>query len=346
MSLPTTTLVGHAVGDLAALKPEHAAAVEANSRPILSANSEKLYAAFVNRFMGWREQHGYPDTLPASVEHTIAWLSDLASAGTAPSSISVALAALRWFHLQAGQPFDARDVRIGNTLKRIRRERVTEPAQAAALTPNVLRDILASTGDDLFQQRDAAMLALAYVFALRRSELVAIDLEVFGNGDAVLRLTPEAAHLTLRRSKTSQDAVETVSIPRDANPRALGAIERWIRSAKIDIGTPILRQITPHGAVSLERIAADCATRAIQRRIATYYVSTGMAEPDAIREGKKFSGHSGRVGVVVAAVENGARHEDIAKVTRHRSGSRMIAHYGKTADQLRTAPHKIRSVGL
>ena len=127
---------------------------------------------------------------------------------------------------------------------------------------------------DLHDLRDKAMLALPNEFALRRSELVSIDLGALGDGGAVLRLEQNAAHLWIRRSKTARDKAETVSLPRDANPLALGAIERWIREAQIDDGSPVLRKITPRGTVSLERIAADSATRAIQNRIRLYYIAT------------------------------------------------------------------------
>src|SRR5204863_682590 len=83
--------------------------------------------------------------------------------------------------------------------------------QAAPLRPAVLGVVLSSFGaNDLNQdlnRRDAAMLAALYMLALRRSELVEIDLETRGDGLAVLRMTDQGLELELLRSKTSQEAL-------------------------------------------------------------------------------------------------------------------------------------------
>jgi hypothetical protein len=76
-----------------------------------------------------------------------------------------------------------------------------------------------------------------------------------------------------------------------------------------------------------------------------YYVSTGTDDDVAKRLASRFSGHSGRVGFVVAAKEAGAADTDIAATTRHKS-LQMIKRYGETADQRRRAPHHLRGVGL
>ena len=59
----------------------------------------------------------------------------------------------------------------------------------------------------------------------------------------------------------------------------------------------------------------------------------------------RFSGHSGRVGFVVAAKEAGAADSDIAATTRHKS-LHMIKRYGETADQRLRVPHRLCGVGL
>jgi hypothetical protein len=46
---------------------------------------------------------------------------------------------------------------------------------------------------------------------------------------------------------------------------------------------------------------------------------------------ERYSGHSGRVGFVVAAKEAGAADSDIASTTRHRS-LQMIKRYGEAAE--------------
>ena len=60
---------------------------------------------------------------------------------------------------------------------------------------------------------------------------------------------------------------------------------------------------------------------------------------------KRYSGHSGRVGFIVAAKEHGAADTSIAMVTRHRS-MEMVRRYGERAEMHRIAPHRIKGVGL
>jgi hypothetical protein len=59
----------------------------------------------------------------------------------------------------------------------------------------------------------------------------------------------------------------------------------------------------------------------------------------------RYSGHSGRVGFVVASKEAGAADTDIAATTRHKSLS-MIKRYGEAAEQRARAPHRLKGVGL
>lgn len=327
------------------LAPAHHSEVAAASRPVLAANSITLYRSMLAKFEMWATGHGYATGVPANQDVVAAWLLDLAKAGTSVTSINVALAAVRWTHEQAGHPF-ARSPGLANVMKRIRRDHATTPDQAAPLRGRMLADMLASVDESPLAIRDAAMLALAYVFALRRSELVAIDYAVAGDGGAVLTLSPDALTLTIRRSKTSQEAPQSIAVPRDANPRAVGAVERWIRVAAIAPGDPVMMRITPMDTVQRTRLTADAACRAIQRAVERYLTSTGMDANAARIEAKRYGGHSCRVGFITTAVENGATHENVGRVSRHAKGSRMIARYSESADQLRLAPHRIAGVGV
>jgi len=75
-----------------------------------------------------------------------------------------------------------------------------------------------------------------------------------------------------------------------------------------------------------------------------YYLSTTDADT-AERLAARFSGHSGRVGLIVASKEVGAADSDIAATTRHKS-LQMIERYGEAAEQRLRSPHRLRGVGL
>jgi integrase len=220
--------------------------------------------------------------------------------GSSRSTLTVALAAIKFGHRIAGQRFDSADPDLMRALAGARREVLREQRQAAPLRPAVLGDVLTSLGDSDLDRRDAAMLATLYMLALRRSELVEIDYETRGDGLAVLRKTDHGLELELLRSKTSQEQPVIVAVDRNHNPRAFAALERWLDHAEITPGSPLFRRIRPRGGIGETRVTADGVNRAIKSALARYYELTGTDRETARRLAKRFSGHSGRVGFVVA----------------------------------------------
>jgi integrase len=310
-----------------------------------SRNTSSAYGTQLRLFKAWCQLHSFSDAPPVAPAIVAAWLTERAEAGAARSTLTVALAAIKAGHKAAGQRFDSADPDLTRALAGARREAMREQRQAAPLRPAVLGDVLASLGDSDLDRRDAAMLATLYMLALRRSELVEIDYEARGDGLAVLRNTDHGLELELLRSKTSQDQPIIVAVDRTHNPRAFAALERWLDHAEITPGTPLFRRIRPRGGIGETRVTADGVNRAIKSALARYYELTGADRETARRLAKRFSGHSGRVGFVVAAKEAGAADSDIAATTRHKS-LHMIKRYGETADQRRRAPHRLPGVGL
>ena len=68
-------------------------------------------------------------------------------------------------------------------------------------------------------------------------------------------------------------------------------------------------------------------------------MSCGYTREAAEEEAKKFSGHSGRVGMYTAASEAGVPIEAVAALARHKS-LHVAQKYARHADQLRRAPSK------
>jgi len=309
-------------------------------------NTSRAYGVQLRLFRRWCERQGCSDAPPVAPAIVAQWLTERADASAGRSTLAVALAAIKFGHRIAGKRFDDADPELIRALAGARREAVREQRQAAPLRPAVLGDVLASLGDgDDLDRRDAAMLAVLYMLALRRSELVEIDYETRGDGLAVLRKTDHGLELELLRSKTSQEKPAVVGVDRNHNPRAFAALERWISHAEIAPGTPLFRRIHPRGGIGESRITADGINRAIKSALARYYEAMGTDQETARRLAGRYSGHSGRVGFVVAAKEAGAADSDIAATTRHKS-LHMIKRYGETADQRRRAPHRLPGVGL
>src|SRR5262245_29666499 len=87
----------------------------------------------------------------------------------------------------------------------------------------------------------------------------------------------------------------------------------------------ISARIHPRGGFG-GRITADGVNRAVQAAVRRFH----LTRPNGWRA--RFSGHSGRVGLIVASKEVGAADSDIAATTRHKS-LQMIKRYGEAAEQ-------------
>jgi len=122
-------------------------------------------------------------------------------------------------------------------------------------------------------RRDTALLAIGYFFALRRSELVALDLDRQGDGDAVLKITAKTIELAFATSKTSTGEPEVVAVPREMNGEAVKAIEAWIKLARILPGDAVLRRVTKGGKIG-GRLHAQSVAHIVKARIAELVLNT------------------------------------------------------------------------
>lgn len=224
-----------------------------NSR---SERTKREYARCWRQYCDWCDAHGQLP-LPASVETLTLYVTSLATQGgpkgkpLSASAIDQALSALRAAHSMKGvstEPFTSPILR--ETLKGVRRKiasertiRRVEPLMEQQLSelldilrPNVLREA-----------RDAAVLALGFGAARRRSELIALD--YISKGDTpgcrgVLSVDERGISIRLMTSKTNQEgAEETYLVPRMMVPRLCAAVEHWLEVAGIEEGTPVFRRV-------------------------------------------------------------------------------------------------------
>ena len=107
------------------------------------------------------------------------------------------------------------------------------PKQAEPIRAHEVLALLQAADASPIDRRDAALFALGYVFALRRSELVTLDLEKQGTGEGVLRITAKTIEVTFAKSKTSSGKPQSVAVPRAENSEAVKAIEAWVELAGV-----------------------------------------------------------------------------------------------------------------
>ena len=145
----------------------------------------------------------------------LAFLAQQASAGKRASTLQRRLAAIGYMHKIANVPSPIGAESIKATLSGIRRSIGAAPVRKKAATSDIVLGMAQTGGDDSLRQlRDRAILLIGFAGAMRRSELVALNVaDLEWTGDGVL--------IHIRRSKTDQEGVgQSVAVPRRALPPA------------------------------------------------------------------------------------------------------------------------------
>jgi integrase len=227
------------------------------------------------------------------------------------------LSALRFAFRLHRLPDPTENPRVVAVWEGIRRTHGAPPEQAAPLMPPELLDVLEACPDrkawrtrgrqperDLAGARDRAMLLIGFVAALRRSELVAIDVEH-------LNSHPQGLVLAIPRSKTNQEGAEPelAVLPWASNPQRcpVRAVQAWVKLAGITSG-PLLRPVSKGNRALPRRLNPEALNRLVQTAVARAGID---ASP--------YSAHSLRAGFVTYAHLRGASDRAIAHQTRHRS---------------------------
>jgi integrase len=243
----------------------------------------KGYDADWRDFTGWCATHRHA-ALPAQPQTVVAYLSAHADHLAIPT-LRRRLAAISQCHQAAGHPNPgaAREVRmewhhIVNTHSRPPRE--PEPI----LTPT-LRQLLDVVDDGIAGCRDRALLLFLFAGALRRSDLVNLD---------VADVTPIPEGLELFVAAAPRDyRVRELHHGEHPETNPVRAWQTWLAVSRITDG-PAFREVGRYGNVATGRLAGKAVTRLIKRLAAR----AGL-------DPAPFSAHSLRAGLAVAAAQAG-----------------------------------------
>ena len=263
----------------------------------------RAYAADLANFKAWCEAHGF-QAMPAAPETVGAYLA-AAGLGYATSTLRRRVAAIARAHRIAKEPLDTRHPAIRETLRGIARTHGEPARRSAALATEDIRRLVATCGDDLAGLRDRAMLLIAFAGALRRSELVALD---------VAHVSPSRAGLRLLivRSKSDQGgAGAEIGISRGGATETcpVAALKAWLKAAEIHEG-PLFRKVTRWNTVVTTRLSEDAVRQILLKRAALAGIKGTRLEP--------VTPHGMRAGFVTTAYRNGVPDEEIMGHTRHR----------------------------
>jgi len=192
---------------------------------------------------------------------------------------------------------------VKTTMKGIRRTLGSAPSQKTAAVVDNVQRMISTLPDTLIGTRDKALLLLGFAGALRRSELVALDVEdVTFEGRGMI--------ITLRHSKTDQEGQGIKKgILYGHNPKTcpVTALKEWLEAAAIVHG-PLFRYVDKGSHVYDEGLSAQTVALVVKRA-----AKTAGLDP------KNYSGHSLRAGLATSAASAGVDERTIMKQTGHKS---------------------------
>ena len=238
------------------------------------------------------------------------------------------LAALSRADRSTGHRLDTGHPAIRETLRGIGRRHGAPQRRAAALATAEVRKLVAACRGDLAGLRDRALLLLGYAAALRRSELVGLDV-----GDVAF--AKRGLVVTIRRSKSDREgAGAKVAVAPGADPAAcpVRATRRWLQAARLGPSGPLFRPVHRTGKVLDRRLNPEHVAQLVKHAAAAAGVAP--VDLDGAADTRGLAGHSLRAGLATQAALDGVPDADIAATTRHKSRD-MVARYTRIADPFR-----------
>ena len=302
----------------------------------LSENTRTAYRRGWQRFAAYCERAGR-DPMAATPEDVAGFLVTMASEPRSPrattgkgeplalGTIRIFLAAINRKYREQNRSSPASDLRVGGVLRGLGRLSKRQQRQVKALREYEIATILAHC-DELsadaryraIATRDAAVLAVGFAGALRRSEICSLqvgDIEFQGAADEAWGM-----FLHIRRSKTDQAGKgQKVPVPEGELIRPVKRMRRWL-AVSGDPRGPAFRTMRRSGHLQRRAMHPCDIARLVKR-----YVSAIGLDPS------EYSGHSLRAGFVTSAAVHSARLDKIMEVTRHTSAG-MVLRYIRQAD--------------
>ncbi len=279
------------------------ATADAFARKAAAPATLRAYRADWTHYAAWCAQAGFTP-VPAVPATVGAYLASLAETH-APTTIRRRLAAIGKMHRFNDLPWNPAHRDIQGPLQGLLRQYGRPIQKAAALTLTMLRQLVATCDNSARGRRDRALLLIGFAGALRRSELVALQVED-------VTIVAGGLRVRLIRGKTDQTGEGAeIGLPRGRHVEtcAVRAFEAWQAVAKRKAG-PLFRRISTGGRIGDTALHPDAVRQILARRIAM----AGLTQDGF----ERLSAHALRVGFITEAYDKGVRDEDIMRHTRHR----------------------------
>lgn len=266
-----------------------------------AANTRRAYRADWQDFAAWCEKY-LRASLPASPDTVAYYLADR-SQELKTSTLQRRLATIAEAHRAAGYEPPNKDPRVRLVWGGIRREKGTAQAHMKPALTRHIRLMVSHLPETLLGVRDRALILLGFAGAMRRSELVGLDLPD-------VALAEEGLVLVIRKSKTDQTGEgRKIGIPRGEHPETcpVRAVQTWLELAGIDQG-PLFRAVNKHSHVSVTRLSDRAVADVVKRSLKAAGKST-----------RRFAAHSLRAGLITQAAMAGVSERVIQDQSGHKS---------------------------
>lgn len=266
-------------------------------------NTQRAYLSDWKHFLAWCKKRKRA-ALPVSPDDLALYLRYCAEKlHLKMSTVQRRLAAISEAQSRNGFQSPSAEWVVRNTMKRLRRELGAPARGKNPILVEDLKEMVALCPPTLTGLRDKAILLIGFSGALRRSDLVNLDVGDISKAD-------EGLILVVRKEKTDQKREgRKIGIPfgQDALTCPVKAVCEWLLAAKIDAG-PIFRGVTRWDRPSPTRLS----DRVVAEIVKLYCGRIGKSV-------KNFSGHSLRAGFATSAAIAGASERSIQKQTGHAS---------------------------
>lgn len=277
-----------------------------------SESTKTAYQTDMRKFGEWADEFGH-DVNPAEEDCVAAYAIWLSKIGRKPSTIRRALVSIAQWHKLKGydNPVTTRVRELNKGIRRLSGERRRRARPVTWIVLNRLfRHIPESTAIGI---RDRALLLVGFAGAMRRSEIVAMNVED-------CEFVDEGLVISQRRSKTNQFGdIRKLAIPYIDVPGrcAVKALRRLIEYNQLETG-PIFYALGVQGTKMFitqptRRLRAAYVSHVIKR-----YADRAGYPPE------QFSGHSLRAGFATSASKAGLTSSVIMTHTGHRSHLTMM----------------------
>lgn len=292
----------------------------------LSTNTRIAYEKGWSRFIDYCTEEHIADPLSAPPDMVAHFLVQLATRPNQQSGIVLSMGTVTLYksainkkYTDAGKSSPTNNPVVRATLKGLARLKGTACRRAKALREYHIQAMLSQCADTTIGRRDAAIIAIGFSGALRRSEICDLNVEDI----EFLKPTEEGKQhmfLTIRHSKTDQQGKgQKIAILDGRTIRPVQRLQIWLNASGIMHG-PLFQTMKCGGYVQGRPLHHSDIPRLVK-----HYAARIGLDP------KEVTGHSLRAGFVTSAAVHHARLDKIMAVTRHTNPATVMK-YIRDAD--------------